>query len=310
MKRKSSKKKRHGSALIFVLMTIVFVAIITLELSKISQRHVADVIHTQEAAKALAAAKAGVSLARAILKEDNRNFDALSDVWAEKTLPISVGGGEVTIEIEDEQAKLDLNRLIDPFGNINGKVKTQIERLFAGFNMSMALVEPIIDWIDADNQAHSWGAESAFYQTLKPSYLAKNGPLDTFSELRLIKGFSNLAFWKDSGDPQHFLTIYSTDGRVNINTAGVQVLASLSDALGKKIISRIIERRPFESLSEIKQIEGLADEVYQEIDGSLAVRSQFFTIKSTGRFGRSEKSITAVVYRDANEVQIIYWSEG
>jgi general secretion pathway protein K len=49
----------------------------------------------------------------------------------------------------------------------------------------------IIDWIDKDKEAINGGFEDDYYQRQEPPYRAKNGYLDTFSELHLIQGMTD-----------------------------------------------------------------------------------------------------------------------
>jgi DNA uptake protein ComE-like DNA-binding protein len=46
----------------------------------------------------------------------------------------------------------------------------------------------ILDWIDTNDQAREFGAETEYYSNLNPPYLPKNGPLSTIDELLLVKG--------------------------------------------------------------------------------------------------------------------------
>jgi type II secretory pathway component PulK len=54
--------------------------------------------------------------------------------------------------------------------------------------MDEAVADAILDWLDEDDEAREYGAESAYYATLEPPYAAKNGPLDTVEELLRVRG--------------------------------------------------------------------------------------------------------------------------
>ncbi|MFQ5706612.1 MAG: type II secretion system minor pseudopilin GspK [bacterium] len=305
-----SLNNEQGSVLILVLAIIAVASLVALGLSKASVAKLTLARQVADDAQALAAAKAGLTLAEAALEADDPGFDAETDIWARKVPPFKVGAGEVTVTIEDERAKLSVNQLIDDFGNLNGKVKAQFERLFLNLKLNLDLLEPIIDWLDSDEQALYFGAESDYYQSLSPAYPAKNGPLDTLPEMLLIKGIDAHTFLADSTGLCRYLTLYGSS-RININTAPARVLASLSDELDDLTIRKILEyrtRTPFTQISQLKQIDGLSDETYQEIDGSITVNSEYFTIKSRGRCATATKSITAVVHRVANELKFLYWT--
>ncbi len=64
--------------------------------------------------------------------------------------------------------------------------------------MTQDLADCILDWIDTDDQTREFGAETEYYSTLNPPYLAKNGPLSTLEELLLVKGVTpSLLFGSD-----------------------------------------------------------------------------------------------------------------
>lgn len=98
--------------------------------------------------------------------------------------------------LEDESARLNINALV---------VADQIQEN-AGRDLLMRLpgmtedvADAILDWIDEDDEARDYGAESSYYQGLRPPYTPKNGPLDTVEELLLVRGVTpQLLFGTDT----------------------------------------------------------------------------------------------------------------
>lgn len=80
--------------------------------------------------------------------------------------------------------------------NINVASAEQLTGLFNELLDPMAavipeLVDSLLDWRDSDQDERSAGAESDYYQQLKPvGYVAKDGPFETVEELLLVKGFT------------------------------------------------------------------------------------------------------------------------
>jgi len=65
--------------------------------------------------------------------------------------------------------------------------------------MSADVADAILDWLDEDDEAREYGAESAYYATLEPAYAPKNGPLDTVEELLRVRGVTpQLLFGSDT----------------------------------------------------------------------------------------------------------------
>jgi len=71
--------------------------------------------------------------------------------------------------------------------------------LMAVPGMTEDAADSILDWIDEDDEARTYGAESAYYMSLEPPYAPKNGPLDTVEELLRVKGVTpQLLFGADT----------------------------------------------------------------------------------------------------------------
>jgi competence ComEA-like helix-hairpin-helix protein len=86
-------------------------------------------------------------------------------------------GGGVVYGIRDEEGRLNINTC-------------KIEELTRLQDMPSETAAAIIDWRDRDNSAMPGGAEREYYATLKPPYLPRNGEIQTFREMLLIRGVS------------------------------------------------------------------------------------------------------------------------
>ena len=134
---------------------------------------------------------------------------------------------DVEIMIEDETGKISLHMATQQTLNI------LFEEMGLSFDDSEELTDALLDWTDADDLTHLNGAESAFYDIGDHPYRPANQPLQSWDELRLIKGFDTL-FFDSEGNPndyyRQFLSAVSTyhNGKVNINSAGPLVLAVIS----------------------------------------------------------------------------------
>lgn len=131
-------------------------------------------------------------------------------------------------------------------------------------NMTEEIADAIVDFVDSDSEEEEFGAESDYYESLTPSYGAKNGPLDSIEELLLVRGVTQeLLFGRDTnrngvveefeanntsiGDTAselgwaNYLTLYSKESnlmpgggrRININSNDLnQLHEDLKAALG------------------------------------------------------------------------------
>jgi general secretion pathway protein K len=168
----------------------------------------------------------GEALAMSVLNYDRKNtqFDALNEEWAMETVPLPVDGGFIQGKISDAQGRFNLNNLIR-----NGKVDPvwvgRFEKMLAYFGLEPGLASAVIDWMDPDQSASGpFGAEDDYYATMVPPYRAANVPMKSLSELRLIRGFSEI---KDLGPLLKHLVVLPESTAINVNTASREVLISL-----------------------------------------------------------------------------------
>ncbi|HIA13689.1 MAG TPA: hypothetical protein EYN74_02135, partial [Nitrospirales bacterium] len=126
----------------------------------------------------------------------------------------------------------DLAALTDREASDSLKLQDHIrrfEQLFELLFLDITLLDAILDWLDPDNRQRAHGAEAPYYGALDRPYDIKNGPFDSLSELRLVKGMTEQAFERLSP----FVTVYPRAPKgitpVNINTANPIVLQALGD---------------------------------------------------------------------------------
>jgi general secretion pathway protein K len=275
----SSTSDKKGLVLVAVLWLMVVLMAMVATVGR-NSRLDAKVSHLRmEELHCKWACRAGIEKAIAVLYEDLRESDCLTDLWsdnAEDFNDIVMEGCVFTVQVVDEASKL----------NINTATR---EQLLALPDMVEDMADAIIDWRDSDDTPRSGGAEAGYYEDLQFPYRTGNGPFMTLRELLLVRDVTDeLFFGEDTnfngrldynerdGDasPPHddqdseidpgwiaYLTCYSYDNntdasgnaRVNINDADE---GELQDSLG---ISRaqatwIVENRPnngYESIADL-----------------------------------------------------------
>ncbi len=118
--------------------------------------------------------------------------------------------------LQDESARLNVNTLVVLEENssllvpalalTSGEATDEIDTESLAVSLLMALpgmtedvADAILDWIDEDDEARPFGAESDYYTTLPTPYSAANGPLHSVEELLLVRGVTpTLLFGVDS----------------------------------------------------------------------------------------------------------------
>ena len=220
--------------------------------------------------------------------------------------------GTIEIRMIEESGKLNLNLLVTADGNFNQKTYNALLRLGKRLEIPEDVWSALADWLDSNDDQRSGGAETPYYQTLKPPYRARNGKMATLAELSLVKGFTPeiLARLKP------FVTVYSeqtstmiTSQQININTAPLEVLTALSDSIDDAMASRIVaerQRNPFKNTDNVSRLSGGAA-IAQELTGVLTYKGAIFRITSISKVKDSARTVDAVV-RLADE-KILSWQE-
>lgn len=294
--------------IITLLVTALLVAVLT-EIVFAVHVQTSTAASYRDAQRAALLAAGGVELAAAVLKQSGSGLNYTTFEGISTTQVLSDDDGFVTIRVEDEHGKVDLNSVVYNNGKSNPTYYAIFTRLAEGLDLDGALADTLSDWIDMDDDPRPWGAETYdYYQSLTPGYRAKGAPLDTLEEALLIKGFDPDVFRKLSG----FTTVY-TSGKVNINTASKEVIMALSDAITPDMAAALLEYRkesPFESKWSIKKVPGFDTIDYNtDIDiNSITVKSEIFRVFTRAVVGEGIREVEAVVQTSVPR-RILYWRE-
>ncbi len=297
------RKSEEGVALILTLLITAILVTLIVEVNYSTQVDVRISGNFRNDLQASYLAKSGINIAVSYLKYDGQNNDTdnLTEDWAKSYPPFPVGEGFVKVMIEDEDGKINVNRAVKENGEVDQVIYDALYRLFQGEEVDVGILDALIDWIDPNDEGE---AEDNYYLSLDPPYACKNGPMDTLSELRMIKDITDEVYEKIS----KYLTIYS-DGKFNINTASKEVLMCLDDEIDEGIAEGIIQYReetPFGTKGELKDVLN-DDDLYGRIESIIDVKSNAFNVISIGQVERVEKVVRAVIDREGGQITYRYW---
>jgi general secretion pathway protein K len=305
-----------GSALIMTLLIITTLTGLTIAFSEESSvdLNLAGFSHDNSMARQAARSAVHILMAHLVQDED-RDMDSLREDWAHpegQTLPQNLAEGvSIAGTVADECGKLNINALLNEEGEIDDTRRDELERLFAALGIPADRITPLLDWLDQDDIERLGGAESFYYQGLDEPRACANGPFLTIGQIFAVKGFDEIGPLGGSEDKGllDYLTIHS-NGKININTAPVEVLQSLSAGLDQTIAEAIVEFRAeedFASVQDLQRIAGIDQELINEIKERVTVKSSAFTIQAHGEYREASASITAVVAREADDSRLVYW---
>ncbi|MBA4391618.1 MAG: hypothetical protein C0399_11890 [Syntrophus sp. (in: bacteria)] len=299
-----------GFVLIIVMLVIALLFPIVLTFNARTQVNFLQAVNFRDNVQALRLARSGVEGAMGILKMDSPAYDAKTDTWAMAFPAIGVGDGKLSINIVDEDSKININQLVDSNGiNVNVYAESSLRKLITGLGGKQEVVDALIDWIDTNNEPFGGqGAEDEYY---KPrGYNTKNGPFDSLDELYLVRGFDkDLLVDKNLKD---YITVAPTDGKINVNTAKIEVLYNIHDELREGLAREIVryrDEKEFRNIVDVKNAIGITDNLYAKILPYIKVNSTLFAVHSKYTLYKVTKNVDALLRRDGKTISIISWRE-
>jgi general secretion pathway protein K len=311
-------REERGMALLLVLMIVAMLAALLTEFAFSTLVDLRLTETFRDSTRAYYLAKGGLTLGRGVLQLDTNKYDSRDELWAQGVPNYPVGDGVVSVFIEDQGGKLDINNLLET----SGEIRKRFYRLFSALELddSEELTGALIDWIDKDDVSYEdpesktmIGTESNYYLQQIPPYRCKNAPLDSLGELSLIRGFTpEIVKLVTPHLTVHGTVHGSNDIKINVNTASIEVLMTLSEEpeIDRTTAEGIIELRldePFTStvsLNRIKNLPGMDDLLTSEF-GTFKVDSPIYRIETEGGVGDGVRRIEAFVQKTGDKLLYI-----
>ncbi|BBO80153.1 type II secretion system protein K [Desulfosarcina ovata subsp. sediminis] len=330
---------QRGVAILVAIGVVAVLLSAGLALNQRIRSSVSDAIRVRDDLVLSEMATSGVHAAMVMLINDRKtnNTDTLQEDWANPEKVAEMMGlmpfddGELDVRIEDERGKIQVNALVK-FPEGRQFVASQrslwerlLDRLFSLFedppdsDLNM-IINSLKDWLDdGDNEAITGltGAESDYYEGLEPPYSCKNGPFDHLGEVALVQGILPELYYGVGGAAglSAMLTVYGAtasgesqfafDGKINISTADVNVLAALLPSEDDDLAQALADYRiamadetfvnTITSANWYKQVPGAGG---LTIDADLiTVSSDLFRIVATAKRNRRTHILNVVVQR-------------
>ena len=309
--------RQHGIALIMVLLAFALVTLLAAGMMTSQSLMIYKASHYLAQQQGRGLAHGAEDFAMQILyndweqdKKDGKMLDAESEIWGQGAAVIPVEDGVVEVQIDDLQARLNLNSILNRAGQLDPVMQKRFERLFEVLEVTTVNVEKLKDWMDSDEEATgALGAEDGVYLGLNPPYRAANRRFTSVTELRLIAGISQEDYRK--------LLPYVTalpvqDTALNINTASAPVLRALDPRITEAQAESILQDRkdaPFETVQNFlarPEFAGLGLK-----NQGLSVNSHFFQVGTRVTFDDQAYRLVSQVFRsDDGKLAVISRDEG
>lgn len=319
------KGTQRGIALITAMLIVAIIAALATSLALGQQIWLRQTQNLTDLAQAEKIRQGALEFAAALLLRDARNArtgasDNLTEDWAQPIPPLPVDGGAVLVQIEDAQARFNLNNLASvPVPRPGQNQPTPVDyaavyrTLLHAVGIDPAavdtLTDALLDWVDADSTVRPNGAEDLDYLSRDPPYRAANQALRSVDELRLVKGYTPEIIEKLR---PYVITICSACSAanaqviaLNVNTASAEVLAAFFNRPLSDIepVLRAREQNPFKNVSEVHALLG----GQAPPTGSYDVKSGYFIVKVEARIGRIQRRTEALIERIGTQGASALW---
>lgn len=299
MRAAAVRGSREGMALVLTLMVLAIVTAMVVEFAYGVYVNTSLLYNWQASQRLSLLGSSGASIAGRFVTEtvSRTNYTYPGSVALPPQDPFKEGTF-VSVVVEDENAKFNLNTLVSQNGKVNEEAHESFKRLLDALTLEEDIADLIADWMDSDSLPMPAGSERR----------AKNAHLDSIEEIILIKGIDRKVY--DKLLP--YITIYGGgalgDGPVNINSAEVPVLMSLSEEITSEMAQRVIDYRkttPFEKTGNVYNVAGF-EGLSNPLKG-ITVKSNAFRITVTASLEDGLGRTIECVIDTAGVVN--YWKE-
>ncbi len=286
--------------------------------------------------QALYMARSGLAMVREALAEDDPQVDSYQDDWAAANamgaVPIAEVGWAIG-KVSDEEGKFNVLDLVNEDGESDDHTDFTAQRLVdllldlkVPDSRADEIVDSLIDWMDFDGVVTGSGGEDLYYASMDNPYSCPNDLPTGIDDLSLVKGIGPVLLYLGEGEIPpliDFVTVYGDKKpgdifrRINLNTASVGMILTLSHEMDRQLAEEIVESRdaePFNSAAEIKDVPGFPDDMYNADMGNnikladlIDVSSNYFSASIIGETTMASSKAYGVFKREGNSVELVYY---
>jgi general secretion pathway protein K len=286
---------QQGIALIVTLLALVLITAMVVEFSYGVYTGTNNLYNWRDSQRLSVMAASGVNVIARVMKEAAtiEEYKTQSEIEMPVVNPFEDFNGTITVRIEDENSKFNVNSLVFSTGDLNTDVYQSFQRLLETLSLDKKIADSVVDWIDQNNDARLADSEAG----------AKNAALNSIDELLLINGISR----KDYDTLLPYVTVDKEREFlvININSAKKPIIMCLIDG-DERLAQQVIDQRkikPFES-GELNNIIGIGK---MSAHISILYEGIRFSVKSIASSDGVKRIIETVINTDSKTIQ--YWKE-
>jgi type II secretory pathway component PulK len=205
LKYMRTNENSKGLVLVAVLWMIVLLMTIVAVAGRTSRLDTKVSVIKLDEVRCKWACRAGVETTIALLIEDSRTSDALTELWSDNNADynnVMLEQCRFNVKVTDEAGKLNINTITR-------------DQLMLLPNMDDSIADAIIDWRDSDDTPTGEGFERGYYENLPYRYTIRNGPCRTIRELLLVRGVTEELLYGEDTNLNGQLDENERDGSTN-----------------------------------------------------------------------------------------------
>jgi general secretion pathway protein K len=295
--RTAPEPRQRGVALITALVVVAIAAGLAVAIAwqtTLDTRRTANLVQGDQAMEYALGAEAW---AEEILARDGRkyqNVTALGQDWAQQLPPLPVDGGQIQGKIEDLQGRFNINNVTTAQG------LAQFARLLTALGQDPTLASAVQQWFTG-TPGGATDATDDYYSRLQPAYLTGQAPMQSASELLLVKGITPAVYAQIS--PYLCALPAGAATTVNINTASGPVLESQNGNITTDVASQIIGERGTAGFTDLSTLGTMTPPIPTTGFGTT---SSYFLVTVVAQIGSTHVTLYSLLYRDgSNEVTAV-----
>lgn len=221
--------RQRGVAMILVVWVIALMTVLLGSFALIARTENLQARHLFDSTSARYAAEAG--LERAVF-ELRRPDTATRWIGDGRPYEFQFDNALVHVELTDETGKIDINSAGDDV------LQSLFVSVGANLQQATALSDAIQDWRDPDDTTRPQGAEAPEYKSAGLSYVPRNAPFQTVSEVQQVLGM-NYALYERI---EPAITIYAGGNVPNAAYAPLEALLALP-GMTPDLAQQLIQQR-------------------------------------------------------------------
>lgn len=268
-RRNFINRNERGVALIIVLLVTALLITLVFEFAYGTRISLRAAVNFRDNQRAYYIARSGVNVAGLLLSDNLKNGKAQDNIEQREWQPVPIMTGSDTvlnIRWEDEAGKIPISTVV--------KGNDAYKRLTTLFDLR-GVSQEFLDRMAEDKKSFR-----------------------LLSELHAVLSEEDYLKIKD------FVTV-SPIGRININTAPVEVLQSIGMSAG--LAGMVKDKREREVFKKMEEVNAFLGPENTMIAGMLDVTSNLFKVNSYASVGGYTKQVEAVISRTTSGSTINYW---